>query len=120
MVANGAREALIVGVGSTPFGKREGEGIVSLATAVARDALDDSGVPAERVQAIYLGNFIGERLAAQGSLAPVVAGRLGLTGVPATKVEGACASGGLALRHAYLGVALGLYDVVLAVWASRR
>jgi acetyl-CoA acetyltransferase len=88
MVANGAREALIVGVGPTPFGKREG--IVSLATAAARDALDDSGVLAERVQAIYLGNFIGERLAAQGSLAPVVAGRLGLTGVPATKVEGAC------------------------------
>ena len=73
MAANGAREALIAGVGSTPFGKREGEDIVGLAIAAARDALDDSGVPADRVQAIYLGNFIGERLAAQGSLAPVVA-----------------------------------------------
>ena len=119
MAANGAREALIAGVGSTPFGKREGEDIVSLAVAAARGALDDSGIPADRVQAVYLGNFIGERLAAQGSLAPVVAGRLGLTGVPSTKVEGACASGGLALRHAYLPVALGMYDVVLAVGVEK-
>lgn len=56
---------------------------------------------------------MGERLVGQGSLAPLVANRVGITGIPCTKVEGACASGGIALRHGFLGVALGLYDFVL-------
>ena len=87
------RDVSIAGVGSTPFGKLPDSGIVELATDACRDALADSGIPRERVQALYLGNFIGERLADQGALAPVVARRLGLDGIPATKVEAACASG---------------------------
>ena len=43
----------------------------------------------------------------------MVANRLGLAGIPCTKVEGACASGGIAFRHGVLGIGLGLYDFVL-------
>jgi len=113
------RDVAILGVGSTPFGKVEGQGIVDLAVAACREALAESGVPRERIQALYLGNFVGERLANQGALAGVVAGRLGLTGIPATKVEGACASGGIALRHGVLGIALGLYDFVLVAGTEK-
>jgi acetyl-CoA C-acetyltransferase len=113
------REVAIIGVGSTPFGKLEGLGIVELAVAACRDALADAGVPREKIQALYLGNFAGERLAGQGALAAIVANRLGLTGIPATKVEGACASGGIAFRHGVLGIALGLYDVVLVAGAEK-
>lgn len=113
------RPVSIVGVGSTPFGRLEGENIVKLAVDACRDAIEDSGMARSRIQALYLGNFVGERLAAQGSLAPVVAGRLGLDGIPGTKVEGACASGGLALREGFLTVALGLYDFVLVVGVEK-
>ena len=113
------RPVSIVGVGSTPFGRLEGENIVKLAVGACRDAIEDSGMARSRIQALYLGNFVGERLAAQGSLAPVVAGRLGLDGIPGTKVEGACASGGLALREGFLTVALGLYDFVLVVGVEK-
>jgi acetyl-CoA C-acetyltransferase len=113
------REVAIIGVGSTPFGKNEGQGIVDLAVAACRDALAEARVPAEKIQAFYLGNFVGERLANQGSLAALVAGRLGLTGIPATKVEGACASGGIAFRHGFLTIALGLYDFVLVAGAEK-
>jgi acetyl-CoA C-acetyltransferase len=113
------REVAIIGVGSTPFGKNEGQGIVDLAVAACRDALAEARVPREKVQAFYLGNFVGERLANQGSLAALVAGRLGLTGIPATKVEGACASGGIAFRHGFLTIALGLYDFVLVAGAEK-
>jgi len=113
------REVAIIGVGSTPFGRIEGTGIVELAVAACRDALAESHVERAKIQALYLGNFVGERLADQGSLAALVAGRLGLTGIPATKVEGACASGGIALRHGVLGIALGLYDFVLVAGVEK-
>jgi acetyl-CoA C-acetyltransferase len=113
------RDVAIVGIGSTPFGKLEGQTIVDLAVGACHDALADAHMERAKVQAFYLGNFVGERLAGQGSLAPLVAGRLGLGGIPATKVEGACASGGIALRHGVLGIALGLYDVVLVAGAEK-
>lgn len=113
------REVAIIGIGSTPFGKVDGMGIVELAVAACREALADSRVPREKIQAFYLGNFVGERLANQGALAPLVAGRLGLTGIPCTKVEGACASGGIAFRHGAFGVALGLYDFALVAGVEK-
>jgi acetyl-CoA C-acetyltransferase len=113
------RDVAIIGAGSTPFGRMEGHSIVDLAVAACRDALADGRVERRQIQALYLGNFVGERLANQGSLAPLVAARLGLTGIPCTKVEGACASGGIALRHAVLGVALGLYDFALAAGTEK-
>ena len=113
------RSVAIIGVGSTAFGKLEGRGLVDIAVAACREALADAAVPRQKIEALYLGNFIGERLAGQGALAGMVANRLGLSGIPATKTEGACASGGIALRLAVLGVALGLYDVVLAAGAEK-
>ena len=107
------RDVAVIGVGSTPFGKLEGQGLVDMAVAACREALADAGLPRDRVQALYLGNFVGERLAHQGAIAGLVANRLGLAGIPATKTEGACASGGIAFRLGVLGIALGLYDFVL-------
>lgn len=113
------RSVAIIGVGSTSFGKLEGRGLVDIAVAACREALAEAAVPRGSIQALYLGNFIGERLAGQGALAGMVANRLGLSGIPATKTEGACASGGIALRLAVLGIALGLYDFVLAAGAEK-
>jgi acetyl-CoA C-acetyltransferase len=113
------RAVAIVGVGSTPFGKLEGVGIVDLAVAACREALAEARVPREKIQALYVGNFVGERLAHQGALAGVLASRLGLGGLPATKVEGACASGGIAFREGALAIALGRYDLVLVAGAEK-
>ena len=113
------REVAIIGVGSTPFGRVEGMGIVELAVSACREALAESRVPLKKIQAFYLGNFVGERLANQGALAGIVTSRLGLAGIPATKVEGACASGGIAFRHGVLGIAAGLYDFVLVAGVEK-
>ena len=113
------RDVAIIGVGSTPFGKLEGRGLIDMAVAACREALADARVPREKIQALYVGNFIGERLANQGAIAGMTANRLGLAGIPATKTEGACASGGIALRLGVLGIALGLYDFVLAAGAEK-
>ncbi|MBI4379627.1 MAG: thiolase domain-containing protein, partial [candidate division NC10 bacterium] len=109
----------VVGIGCTQFGKQSGIGIVDLAVQACRDALTDAGVPNERVEAFYLGNFVSEALVHQGSLAPMVAHRLGLRAIPCTKVEGACASSGIAFRHGVLMIASGLCDIVLTGGAEK-
>src|SRR5262245_65813026 len=112
------REVAIIGVGSTPFGKLEGRGLIDIAVAACREALADARVPRDKIQALYVGNFIGERLASQGAIAGMVANRLGLSGIPATKTEGACASGGSALRLGVRGSALGPHDLVRSAGAE--
>ena len=39
--------------------------------------------------------------------------QMGLTGIPSTRVEAACASGGLALRQGYIDVASGMSDIAV-------
>src|SRR6202011_1393456 len=51
--------------------------------------------------------------AGQNHLAPYVAEGMGITGVPATRFEAACASSGAAFFHAVSSVAAGIYDIVL-------
>ena len=113
------RPVAVVGVGSTSFGRLPEQDVVSMAVEACRDAMIDGSITRDLIQSLYLGNFASERLSNQGALAPIVAGRLGMTGIPATKVEGACASAGIAFRHGYLTVAAGLYDFVLVVGTEK-
>ncbi len=113
------RGVSVIGIGCTTFGKHNGVSIIDLSVQACRQALDDAGVPNERVQAFYLGNFVSEALVHQGSLAPMVAHRVGLRTIPCTKVEGACASSGIAFRHGVLLIASGLCDIVLTAGAEK-
>ncbi|MGI9382407.1 MAG: thiolase domain-containing protein [Methyloligellaceae bacterium] len=113
------REVRITGIGSTAFGKHEGRGIESLAVEAASDALDDARLDREEIGAFYLGNFISGPLTGQEVLAGIVADELGLPDVPCTKVEGACASGGIAFRHAVLAVSHGLCDAALVTGVEK-
>ena len=113
------RDASIVGVGSTRFGCHDETAIDDLAALAARDALADAGVEPARIGALYLGNFVGGMLTGQEVLAGLVGEAIGLGSVPCTKVEGACASGGIAFRHACLAVAGGLADAAIAVGVEK-
>jgi acetyl-CoA C-acetyltransferase len=73
----------------------------------------DKGLDAEDVEALYIGNYSSDLFERQGHLAPILADWTGLTPRPATRIEDACASSGVALRQGILAVASGLYDVVL-------
>ncbi len=44
---------------------------------------------------------------------------LGIEAIPINNVEKACAGGGTAFHHAWLGVASGLYDITMAVGAEK-
>jgi acetyl-CoA C-acetyltransferase len=60
------------------------------------------------------GLFVG-----QEHLASLLADELGMAGVPAARVESACASGGLALRTGFAEVASGLSDTVLVTGVEK-
>lgn len=109
------REVSIVGIGSTSFGRHAGTPIEQLAVRAAAEAIADAGIDRSRIGAVYLGNFVSGPLNGKEVLAGLVADQLGLPNIPCTKVEGACASGGIAFRHAVLAVASGQCDAALVV-----
>jgi len=113
------RDVAITGIGSTLFGKHDGRGLESLAVEAANAALRNAGVSRKEIGALYLGNFIAGPLSGQEVLAGIVADELGLENIPCTKVEGACASGGIAFRHAVLAVSSGMCDAALVVGVEK-
>jgi len=113
------RAVAIVGVGDTRFGKQEGTGISPLAVSAARDALVDAGLEAKALEAIYVGNFCGEVLTGDALLGSLIANRLGITGVPAIRMEGACASGGLSVQAAIQAVRYGMVDTAMAIGVEK-
>ena len=107
------REVAIVGAGMTRFGELWGSSLRDMFVEAASGALKDAG--ADHVDAIYVGNMSGGQFVGQEHLAPLMADHLGVTGVAAVRAESACASGGVALRLAFMDVASGMSDVALAV-----
>lgn len=113
------RSVCVTGIGSTAFGKHPADSIENLAVRAALQALQDAGIERHQLGALYLGNFVSGLLNGQEVLAGLVADHLGLPNIPATKVEGACASGGIAFRHGCLAVATGQCDAALVIGVEK-
>jgi acetyl-CoA C-acetyltransferase len=107
------RPVAVVGIGKTAVGAFPDRDLRSLAVEAGQKCLTNANVSPSQVEAFYLGNFAGPAFVGQNHLAPYIASGLGITGVPCTRFEAACASSGSAFFHAVAGVAAGLYDVVL-------
>jgi len=73
----------------------------------------DKGFDPRIIEALYVGNFSSDQFEHQAHIAPIMADAVGLTPIPATRVEDACASGGVALRQGVMAIASGMTDVVL-------
>jgi acetyl-CoA acetyltransferase len=111
-----AREVCIIGVGMTQFGKFPDKGIKDLARESSWLAMNDAGVQPKDIQAVYCGNAVEGLLSGQEDVrGQVVMRETGLAGKPIVNTPNACASSSTALREAWLAVASGLYDIVLAV-----
>src|SRR5580704_9295442 len=107
------RPVAVIGIGKTAFGAFPDRDLRSLAVEAGEKCMADAGVSPSKVEAFYLGNFAGPSFVGQNHLAPYIAGAMGITGVPATRFEAACASSGSAFFHAVSAVGAGLYDLVL-------
>jgi acetyl-CoA C-acetyltransferase len=78
--------------------------------------LAHAGISADRVEVIHLANAMGEFYVKQGHLGSMVASVVPeLAGVPATRHEAACASGGVSVMAAMADLESGRYDVALVL-----
>jgi acetyl-CoA C-acetyltransferase len=113
------RPVAVIGIGKTTFGAFPDRDLRSLAIEAVEHALTDAGVSAGAVQAFYLGNFAGPSFVGQNHLAPYIGSAAGFEGIPSTRLEDACASGGSAFFHAWMSVASGVYDLVVAAGVEK-
>jgi acetyl-CoA C-acetyltransferase len=108
------REVAVLGVGMTKFGPTE-LSLKELFANAALEAIAESNLTSRDIQALVIGNVLGDFAEGQMNLAPLLADEIGLGAqVPATRVEGGCASASVAFRDAVMWVASGFYDVVIA------
>ena len=112
------REVAIVGVGMTRFGRLEMTNVEMFSVA-GKEALLDAGLAPRDIQALFVGNVFATFEEGQSNLAPFLASDLGMKHIPAIRIEGACASASLALREAFIWVASGAYDLVMAGGTER-
>lgn len=101
----------VIGVGHTRVGAQPEATLRHLFADAANEALEDAGV--DKVDAIVVGNMMSGRLQCQESLGTLSATSIGMTGISVMKVEGACASGGVAVHAGFNSVRAGVYDIVL-------
>jgi len=115
-----AREVSVIGVGMHKCGKFLDKDLKDLSQVAIWNAIHDAGIDAKRIEAAYFSNALAGLITGQESVRGQVYLRAsGFEGIPIVNVEGACASGTIALREAMIAVASGLYDVVLAVGAEK-
>ncbi|MEA1994151.1 MAG: thiolase domain-containing protein [Euryarchaeota archaeon] len=103
----------VIGSGITKFGELWDSSLRSLTIEAGTKALTDAGVPGEDVDALYTGCMTGDMFVKQGHIASLIADYGGLLPTPSTRVESACASGGLAFRHGFMNIAAGMADIVV-------
>jgi acetyl-CoA C-acetyltransferase len=106
------RDVAVIGVGMNRWGELWEKSHRQIWTEAALEAIADAGV--DHVDALYVGCMSGGLFVGQEHLGALLADQLGMGPIPGTRVESACASGGLAFRQAYLAVASGEHDIVLA------
>ena len=106
-------DVVIAGIGQTPVGEHWEISLRDLALDAIQAAHKDSG--GLKPQALFVGNMLAPNLSNQAHLGALIADYAGLTGIEAITLEAAGASGGAALRQAYLAIASGMVDVALVV-----
>jgi len=109
----------VVGGAYTKFGEQWELSLKDLALEAGAKALEDAKLDGKDLQALYIGNMSAGKFIGQEHLASLAAEHAGLLPIPATRVEGACASGALAFRKAYLAILSGKYDIVIAAGAEK-
>ncbi len=90
----------IRGAAQTKFGKLLDKSISDLLHEASVAALKDAHLDVSKIDYVVVTSMIAESVTNQGSLGTLVNDILGLN-VPAIRVEGACASGGVGIATAY-------------------
>ena len=115
------KEVAIIGTGITRFCEIWDKSFKRLGIEAGLDAILDSGIQGKDIDALFIGNMSSGLFIRQEHIAPLVAEEVGLTlnNIPATRVEGGDAAGGLAFIQGFSAIASGLCDVVVVGGAEK-
>ena len=108
------KEIAIIGVGIHKFGRFGDKSYMEMGQEAARMALKDANLTWKDIQTAYLSKMYLPATSGVRTLGP-----LGATGIPICDVEAACASGGVAIRQAVLGLQSGAFDISLVVGVEK-
>lgn len=103
--------------GHKDFGTRENPSIEEHLTRAITDAFADAKIKGDEIERAYIGNFAGGLFANQLHMGSLAARVPGLDGKPISRVEGACASGSMAIVSAIESLQAG-HDIALAAGAE--
>lgn len=106
----------IIGTGHTKFGRNTVD-IGTMMLDASNRALNDAKIDINEVDAVYISNF-SSSFSRQCHLPAILASKLGIN-KEITRVESACASGGIALKEAAIAILSGIYDTVLVVGVEK-
>ncbi len=115
------REVAVIGVGCTKFGEKWDTSFRNLFVEAGALALEDADLSGEHIDEIFVGNMSAGRFVEQEHIGALIADYAGLAtdNIAATRVEAACASGGLAFRQAYTAVASGMSEIAVAAGVEK-
>ena len=113
-----SKDVAIVGVGNGKFGRRSDASLRELAFEAVKECVDDAGISLKDVDSMVTGIAADEfSFALQPSAQ--VHDYIDFYPKPNFRLEGACASGSLAVRTGWMTVASGLADLVLVVGVEK-
>jgi acetyl-CoA C-acetyltransferase len=105
------RDVAVIGIGIQRWGELWERSLRDLWVEAALAAINDAGV--DHIDSMYVGCMSPGLFTGQEHIGSLLADYLGVCPIPATRVESACASGGMAVRAGFIEVASGMSDIVL-------
>jgi len=114
-----SKKVAIAGVGMSKFGELWNKNLRDITLEAGMAAIIDAGIAGADIDAVTIGNMSAGRFTGQEHLGALAVDMGGLGDIPAYSVEAACASGGAAVRHAYMAIKSGEHDVILVLGCEK-
>lgn len=111
------RDVAIIGVGINKWGELWEKSLRDIAVEASLKAISDTKV--DHIDSMFIGCMSSGLFTGQEHIASMITDYLGHGRVPASRLESACASGGVAFRAGFAEVAAGLSDIVLVLGVEK-
>jgi acetyl-CoA acyltransferase len=114
------RKVAVVGAGMTRFGKWMDKSLKDLGRDAVDAAMKEAGVDKPQIDAAIVGNATAGLITGQEMIrGQVILREMGFGDIPIINTENACASSSTAFHLAWMYVASGMYDCVLALGVEK-
>ena len=117
MLSSNNFDVYIVGAGETKFGELWERSLRELAVEAGLRAVENAGVYSRDVQVLYGSNSLAGIINGQENIGALLSDFSGIAenNIPAIRIEASTASGGAAVRQAYLAVKSGEYGLMFSL-----